>query len=605
MGGSAGRSAASLDPWGSGKPQQVRRIEHDASLSYDTYFAELSPNGMTLAHRMEHEAPMQLFRQTDSVPVATPNDMQSAVVFDYNGDGTRMATGHKDGTIRIWDAETLQPIGQPWLTSADEWMRWISLSADGNSLLAITGNPCKLYAIDLTNRSQQPKTQLMDLHVKKTIFAATSDGRILVAATTYGDDDAVSVWDIPAMKRRTTRYLPTTEDDPVVYSVDISSDGKRLAIGSKQGAATIFDTETGKEVWSVAHGGRVSGVRFSPQSELLATCGGPVDSEEMHLWNLSTGKEWVRWRHPTDASRRTERLGAWITMMDFSQDATRLLTAGTNTPICVWSLNPAETISKVVVTRPPPQATPESSGDRKLAEQIIGLGGAVGGIGPAQRYVYRAPQLPGGELKITHVKYYGTNERVTDDDLKMLLQLKNLETVSIANLPELTHSGYQTLTECQAVKVLYFLGSTLDDESLKEIAAMPLDTLTLWHTDVTNEGLAVLGKMNILRELSIGSSRKTYKYGDSFIDDAGLAHLANIPKLKKLWLYGPKFSDESVDALVNIKQLRTLIISASLSDGAVEELRKRMPNCEIVDNRRNSELDDLNDLPEDAVDTMP
>ncbi len=325
----------------------VSQFEHGATNTKRCYFAALSPDGTHVAYRMAYDSPTRMFETASKQQRNLPKEMQYAMELDYNADGSLFATGHLDGTVRVWNSRTLEPVGPPFLTTAETWVRWVSLSDDGSRLLALTRRqPPTFYAWDVATREKltEPFPLIVDLKAKGIHLAASSDA-LLLAAAYYekGLNHLVQLWDIKTGRPCERQFVPTVGGLGTIYGVDLSPRGDRLAVASKNESCFVFDTATGKQLMTAPHAGRVVAARFSPDGRRLVTCGGPPDSEDMHLWDVVTGEELVRWSLPVDdESFRTERFGAWATFLTFSSDGSRLLTAGVNTPICVWKVEYAE-----------------------------------------------------------------------------------------------------------------------------------------------------------------------------------------------------------------------------------------------------------------------
>jgi WD40 repeat protein len=72
--------------------------------------------------------------------------------------------------------------------------------------------------------------------------------------------------------------------------VAYSSDGKRLASGSWDGGARVWDAETGRDLLSLSgHANWVENVAFSPDGKRLATAS-PTD-KTVKVWDAETGLE--------------------------------------------------------------------------------------------------------------------------------------------------------------------------------------------------------------------------------------------------------------------------------------------------------------------------
>jgi WD40 repeat protein len=121
-----------------------------------------------------------------------------------------------------------------------------------------------------------------------------------------------------------------------------------LAYGAITGAPSlaILDTSNGQELWqSPKQNGRVYGVGFSPDGEWLASTAAWKNECRLSLWDAKTGTEITRWQQEYDA--QVEH-GNWIKCLSFSQDNSRLLSAGIATPIRLWRLkeNRTEVLGK-------------------------------------------------------------------------------------------------------------------------------------------------------------------------------------------------------------------------------------------------------------------
>ena len=104
-------------------------------------------------------------------------------------------------TVRVWDADTGQPIGQP-----------------------LTGHTDTVYSV-----------------------AFSPDGKRIVSGS---DDNTVRLWDADTGQ---PVGPPLTGHTGVVYSVAFSPDGKRIASGSNDDTVRVWDADTGQPDRPAAH----------------------------------------------------------------------------------------------------------------------------------------------------------------------------------------------------------------------------------------------------------------------------------------------------------------------------------------------------------------
>ena len=117
----------------------------------------------------------------------------------------------------------------------------------------------------------------------------------------------------------------------IVWSAVYSPDGTRIATGSADGTARIWDAVLGKELITLQASiqGGIEGVAFSPNGKLLATAG--VD-KIARIWDTSTGTELLTLKGHTD----------FVTHVAFSPDGARLATASFDGTTKVWDVGTGE-----------------------------------------------------------------------------------------------------------------------------------------------------------------------------------------------------------------------------------------------------------------------
>ena len=197
---------------------------HELAYSPDsTKLAVASTIGIWLYDAQTGEALKLLTGHTDSV---------RAICF--NRDGSTLASGSHDATIRLWDVRT----GVPTVT-----------------LEGHTGN---VYSV---------------------VFSP--DGRTLASGSS---DKTIRLWDSRTGELKAT----LTGHTAGVYSVAFSPDGQSLASGSWDEFIKFWDVDTGELLRTIAgHAVSVSVVVYSPDGETLASYGG---DGRIHVWAAKTGE---------------------------------------------------------------------------------------------------------------------------------------------------------------------------------------------------------------------------------------------------------------------------------------------------------------------------
>lgn len=277
----------------------------------------------------------------------------------------RFLTGDRSGSLRLWSLDS--PAAEPASGSQSVWndTGWlghegriydIAFSPGGKRFVSV-GEDGKLKVWD----SVDPSPWLeMDVHEKPEDVAFLPSGETFFTA----NGDAVYAWNAASHAR--TR-LPIPGDRPF-NSIEVSPDGKLLAVGNDHGTVVLWNLKTDRVVrrWHVGDADKVEPLSFSPDGRLVAAALWP-SHDKVQLLDLETGAEL-----PSLPARQCEALafspdgkqlaaGDWhdiilydlatgerlhvlqsraktITGLAFSPDGNLLASIGTDRRLAVWDL---------------------------------------------------------------------------------------------------------------------------------------------------------------------------------------------------------------------------------------------------------------------------
>ena len=282
-----------------------------------------------------------------------------APVMAFSPDGKYIATtagsGTGDGSIRLWDAHTGNPLHT--LDARAVQVYSVAFSSDGKHLLSIaprsqiiwdvqSGRPStSLKAASktipkLTNAVLSPdekqilaagprnayvldaKTgkELHTLQGHTTVVSSVAfspDGK---RALTGSMDHTAKLWD-PAIGKDLITFRGHTEP---LYGAVFSPDGKRVLTGSYDHTARIWDAANGRELHLLkGHTDRVTAVAFSPDGKRVLSLS---QDRTARLWDAQTGKN-LRILRDQGYARQT---------VAFSRDYTRILTCSNDATARLW-----------------------------------------------------------------------------------------------------------------------------------------------------------------------------------------------------------------------------------------------------------------------------
>ncbi|MGH3694706.1 MAG: hypothetical protein ACRDRX_12105 [Pseudonocardiaceae bacterium] len=185
---------------------------------------------------------------------------------NYLRDGKTLISLGRDGTVQLWDVPQVQRFDLHTNSVLD-----LDMSADGR-WLATASYDRKVSIVDPTSTSHVPVATIpVGARVKNVQFDPRDPHRIVTLARAETQPKGWR-WD----SGREAEQLPEFETPPgfsdFLVSLDISSDGEKVAAGDLHGTIYLWQAHTGKFIGArMGSGSAASGIAFDRSGRLLAT----------------------------------------------------------------------------------------------------------------------------------------------------------------------------------------------------------------------------------------------------------------------------------------------------------------------------------------------
>jgi WD40 repeat protein/serine/threonine protein kinase len=271
--------------------------------------AQFSPDGKRIVTASQDKTVRVWDAQTGQ-PLMEPLKHDSNVTSVlFSPDGERLLTVSQGTTVRVWDAQTGQPLMEP--LKHDVSVTSVQFSPDGTRIVTAWKDTARVWDA----HTGQPLTEPLK-HGGPVVSAQFSpDGKRIVTASW---DRTARVWDAQTSQPVTE---PLKHDGPV-HSAQFSPDGKRVVTASS--AAWVWDAQTGQPLTEpMKHGGAVNSAQFSPNGKQIVTASQDATAR---VWDAQTGL-------PLSAPMKH---GYWVNTAQFSFDGKRIVTASNDKTACVW-----------------------------------------------------------------------------------------------------------------------------------------------------------------------------------------------------------------------------------------------------------------------------
>ncbi|KAJ5652726.1 hypothetical protein N7507_010152 [Penicillium longicatenatum] len=278
-----------------------------------------SPDGSLLASGSNDKTVRVWDPATGQTVSTLEGHSDSVFSIAWSPDGSRLASGSYDTTVRVWDPTTGQTVSTLEGHGSVQSIAW---SPDGKRLAS--------GSYDTTVRVWDPTTgqpvSTLEGHGSIQSIAWSLDGSRL-ASVSY--DKTVRVWD-----PTTGQPISTLEGHiDFIYSIAWSPDGSRLTSGSNDKTVRVWDPTTSQTISTLeGHSDLVYSIAWSPDGSRLAS--GSYDTT-VRVWDPTTGQTVSTLEGHSDL----------VYSIAWSPDGSRLASGSYDTTVRVWDPTTGQTVS--------------------------------------------------------------------------------------------------------------------------------------------------------------------------------------------------------------------------------------------------------------------
>ena len=220
---------------------------------------------------------------------------QRVVAAVFSEDGTQVLSGAMDGAVRFWNAVSGQPLST--LDTGFAAVHRLKLAPGGKAFAAVSN--------DGRVRVWDRATLGVLIEGAGTDLEFSADGQLLAVI----DGRTATVWRLaaPAVVRQFAAAS-------TINRLRFNRQANMLAAGFQDGAACVWDLQTGTVLSSVTHGAPIEDVFFTSGDGVVVTC---ARDNSFAAWDTASGA----------ALNRMEGRGRDLNSVAFTKDGRRMVTA--------------------------------------------------------------------------------------------------------------------------------------------------------------------------------------------------------------------------------------------------------------------------------------
>jgi WD40 repeat protein len=206
----------------------------------------------------------------------------------FSPDGRWLASVAEDRTLRLWDVETHQSVGDPWQTETQNWPTDLTWRPDGK-VLAVAYIGYGLMLWDAENRREIARREI-DTSSPETIeqLAFTPDGATLIAGLNTGRIMRLNAETLEQVGSALAGHTGK------VNALAVSADGRRLVSGGEDGLVIVWSLVKrpafGRTLDYSLEAGTPRNITFNGDELILLQCAEDCLNRVVSRWDAATGQ---------------------------------------------------------------------------------------------------------------------------------------------------------------------------------------------------------------------------------------------------------------------------------------------------------------------------
>jgi WD40 repeat protein/serine/threonine protein kinase len=240
----------------------------------------------------------------------------------FSPDSRRLASGSRDGTVRLWDPATGRELQR---YRADHLVTSVEFSPDGRLLLTAVMHPSGKGG-QAQVREVAGGQAVLTLE-RQSRAAFSPDGRRIASSN---PDGIITIWDAATGRELFTCPGRSSFVADLPWPMVFSPDGRLLASVQFDTTVTIWDMEAGQVAYTLSgHTQPPYCLAFSPDGRRFASAG--MD-RTVRIWDLDTDQEVLTLRGHTNP----------VQGLSFSPDGRRLVSTCKDRTVKIWDATPID-----------------------------------------------------------------------------------------------------------------------------------------------------------------------------------------------------------------------------------------------------------------------
>ena len=204
-----------------------------------------------------------------------PAEMVAITALAASPDGRVVASGGRDGRVRLWEARAGAPIRT--LRGHEGQIEAIAFAPDGKTLAS--GSTDQVVCLWDAATGERLRTMKGRVAYRLSALAFAPDGREIAVGDQVG---AVTFWDVATGAAKHTVPGRASTVEALAYAPD----GKILAVAGQDKTVTLRDARTAAPLRKLGHGGIVWSIAFLDAGKTLATAS---EDGKIRLWDVEAG----------------------------------------------------------------------------------------------------------------------------------------------------------------------------------------------------------------------------------------------------------------------------------------------------------------------------